>query len=138
MATKARKSTGTKKKRAPFIDRFNKRVAKFAEWTQKMTPKFASEPKGDVADALGSVEGNLVTLSEAVSKLNGWAPPTRSQGFAVGDSVVFKKNKIDELVKAGLYSKEDLAGEHEVIAVAGRKVKLTVGLFQNLYVTKSA
>jgi hypothetical protein len=139
MATKARKKTGTgKKTRGTFTERVSKRVQKFGEWIEKTTPKFASAPKSDVSDALTSIGETLVTVAEALPKLNGWAPPSRSGKFAVGDVVVFKPAKAAELIEAGLYTKTDLNGEHEVVAVAGRKVKLAAGLFQSLYVTKAA
>lgn len=139
MARTRTKKTGTgKKTRGTFTERVSKRIQKFGEWIEKTTPRFASAPKSDVSDGLTAIGESLVHVAEALPKLNGWAPPTRSGKFVVGDMVVFKPLRAEELVKAGLYTKSDLNGEHEIIAVAGRKVKLAAGLFQNLYVTKSA
>lgn len=142
MASKKSTGTSTKKKtataRAPFVDRFTKKITKLGEWTEKMLPRFATAPKSDVSDALSVVSENLVAIIDALPKLNGWSPPTRSGAFVVGDSVTFKPKKVEELVKAGFYTKADLDGEHEIIAINGRKIKLPVGLFQSLYVSKSA
>ena len=131
-------SAGTKKTRGTFTERFSKKITKLGEWTEKMIPRFASAPKSDVGDALTVVNENLVAIAEALPKLNGWAPATRSAAFAVGDSVTFKPKKLAELVAAGFYDKSVLDGEHEIEAIAGRKVKLACGVFQSLYVTKSA
>lgn len=131
-------STSAKKTRASFMERFAKKVEKLGEWSEKMLPRFATAPKTDVSDALSSVSENFVAIIDALPKLNGWAPPTRNPAFAVGDSVTFKPKKIEELVKAGVYTKNELEGEHEIVAIAGRKVKLPIGLFQSLYVSKSA
>lgn len=127
-----------KKKRAPFLTRFTARITKFNEWVVKMTPKFESAPKTDVSEALANVGENLSAAIDALPKLGDWAPPARSPAFAVGDTVTFKKDKLDEQVKAGLYEKSTLSGSHEILAIAGRKVKLACGVFQSLYVTKSA
>lgn len=135
---KAAKTSTGKKARAPFSERVEKRILKFGEWAEKIIPRFSSAPKSDVPDALTEIVSTLATTVEDLKKLNGWSPPTRSPSFAVGDMVAFKPAKLDELVAAGLYTKSDLAGEHEILAIAGRKVKLEAGLFQNLYVTKAA
>jgi hypothetical protein len=130
-------AASAKKTRGTFTERFAKKIEKLGEWSEKMLPRFATAPKSDVSDALGVISENFVAIIEAVPKLNGWNPPTRSPAFAVGDSVTFKPKKIEELVKAGVYTKNELEGEHEIVAIAGRKVKLPIGLFQSLYVSKS-
>lgn len=141
MASKKKAASGgtsTKKKRGPFTDRVEKRIMKFGEWAEKIIPRFSTAPKSDVPDALTEIVSTLATTVEDLKKLNGWAPPTRSPSFTVGDMVSFKPKKAEELIKAGVYSKADLEGEHEIKALAGRKVKLDIGLFQNLYVSKAA
>jgi len=132
------KKPSSRKKRAPFMDRFNGRIVKLKEWVDKVQPKFASAPQPEVGDSLSAIVDSLEAIIEAVPKLKSWAPATGSSKFAVGDAVSFKKEKLDELVTAGLYKKSDLEGKHEIEAVAGRKVKLACGLFQSLYVSKAA
>lgn len=131
-------ATGAKKKRAPFVDRVTSKITKFKAWIVKTTPRFASAPKSDVADSLSAMDDSADAILDALPKLNGWAPPTRSAAFVEGDTVTFKKDKAAKLVKEGAYSASELEGEHEVLAVVGRRVKLQLGLFQSLFVTKSA
>jgi hypothetical protein len=132
----AKKPAGDKKKRAPFLTRFAMRIAKLKEWVTKTQPKFSSAPSTDVSDSLGAIGDSVDSIMESLPALAKWTPPTRSAAFAVGDTVTFKKDKLDELVKSGLYTKDDLGGEHEIVGVAGRKVKLECGVFTMLLVSK--
>jgi hypothetical protein len=134
------KSTASKgrKKRAPFVERFGKRIEKLKEWAVKTQPKFATAPETDVADYLEALSTTADSIAKALPALKSWSPPTTRQAFKVGDSVAFKKAKVDELAKAGFYKKGDLEGLHEIEAVNGRKVKLPLGVFQSLYLTKTA
>ncbi len=131
----AKKST---RKHAPFIDRVVNKLTKTQEWLVKMKPRFTTEPKGVVLGNFADIEEQVAATLDNLGKLNGWAPPSRGPAFAIGDEVAFKKEKLAELKKSALYSDVDLTGKHEVIAVDGRKVKLNVGIFANLYVTKAA
>lgn len=127
----------TKKTRAPFVERFTARVAKLKIWAEKTQPRFATAPDSDIADALGGLGDTIDGILESIPKLKSWTPPTRSPAFVVGDEVVFKPKKLEELIKSGAYKKGELDGVHEIVAIAGRKVRLPSGLFQSLYVTKS-
>ena len=138
MASRKKPAEGKKRNRRKFMDLFKARIEALDEWIQKTSPKFASAPKSDVADGLQVVSETLVTIAEALPKLNGWAPPAGSTKFVVGDSVTFKKDRAAKLVKEGAFTADELDGEHEIVAVVGRRVKLErLGLFQNLFVTKS-
>lgn len=131
------KST-SKRKRAPFVERFGKRIDKLKEWAVKTQPRFATAPESDIADSLEALSTTADAIMKALPGLKGWSPPTTRQAFAVGDSVSFKKDRVEELVKAGFYTKGDLNGQHEITAINGRKVKLPLGVFQSLYLSKSA
>lgn len=131
-------ATGAKKKRAPFIDRVTSKITKLQTWITKTVPRFASAPKSDVADSLGAMGDSAEAILDALPKLSDWSPPTRGAAFSEGDLVSFKKDRAAKLVKEGAYSADELSGEHEILAVVGRRVKLKIGLFQSLFVTKSA
>ena len=125
------------RKQTPFIDRFTARVSKTLDWAKKTQARFGNAPSADVSDALLDIATACSTALNKMGTLKGWAPTMRSPSFGVGDMVLFKKPALDELLKSGLYKKADMEGQHKVEAVAGRKVKLSVGVFASRLVTKS-
>lgn len=120
----------TKKPRAskPFVPRVMKRLEGIDKWLAglqtKLVGTIAAPPLTNIVTAVEAFSEKLATF-EADWK------PSRKSNFAVGDEVVFKADKLKDLLASGLYTeKDELDATLTVAAVAGRKVRIEdLGLF---------